>query len=441
MMEDWEIFELGSGLNLLNGYAFKSKFFTDNVDDIILIKGSNLGKGVVLWGSSKYWSKKDELKFSKYLLQTGDVLLAMDRPWVSGGLKYASIKKNDPKSFLVQRIACLRSNEKMDQNFLKFVIASHNFSAYIKSLQGGVGVPHISPSQIKNYKFNLPPLKTQRKIASILTAYDDLLENNLKRIKLLEEQAQQTYEEWFVRFKFPGYENVEIDEESGLPAGWEKVKASERIKLVSGYAFKGKEFTDIPNDDIAVRMGNFKVGGGLKFDKSKYLIDSSEVREKFHLKHNDLVMVLSDVTREGLLIGNVGFVPIDGRNYYLNQRVSKVVTEDDFKMYAYAAFNSASFKHNCKSKANSVTVLNLKNDDVYSFKMVIPSKEIIGLWNKIYGSSIKMTQNLERQNQYLKEARDILLPRLMSGVIEVAGLEVSEQLGMVAEEKSEYKKA
>lgn len=346
----------------------------------------------------------------------------------------------------------LATNQACSNFTFKEEVASPEFMFYkitthyrdFVHLKSGGAQNNLNGRTLKDFKVKIPPLKTQRKIASILSAYDDLIENNLKRIKLLEEQAQQTYEEWFVRFKFPGYEEVGIDEASGLPIGWEKVKASKKIKLISGYAFKGKEFTDIPNEHIAVRMGNFKVGGGLKFDKSKYLIDSSSVREKFHLKHNDLLMVLSDVTREGLLIGNVGFLPNDGRNYYLNQRVSKVEVEENFKMYAYAVFNSPSFKQNCISKANSVTVLNLKNDDIYGYEMIIPSKQIIGLWNKIYGSSIKMTQNLTRQNQLLKEARDILLPRLMMGVIDVEDMEVNIGLGSdsyrkVAEEQVDYK--
>ena len=297
-----------------------------------------------------------------------------------------------------------------------------------KEMNSDAAVPGLNRSAAISQKINLPPLPTQRKIATILSAYDDLIENNLKRIKLLEKKAQLTYEEWFVRMKFPGHETTPINKETGLPEGWEKVKASEKIKLISGYAFKGKEFTDEPNEYIAIRMGNFKVGGGLKTDKSKYLVDHTSVREKFHLKHNDLVMVLSDVTREGLLIGNVGFVPNDGRNYYLNQRVSKVELDDNFKMYAYATFNSQSFKHNCIAKANSVTVLNLKNDDVYGYKMLIPTQAIIELWNRNYGSIIQTTQNLERQNQLLKEARDILLPRLMTGMIDVEQMNQEKQV-------------
>ncbi|WP_418508915.1 restriction endonuclease subunit S [Corallibacter sp.] len=405
---------------------------------------SKIGSGVTPRGGSSVYVEKGIPIFRSQNIYNGEFStsgLAYINDTIASKMKNVEVVEDDvllnitgdsvarccipPREFIPgrvnQHVSIIRPRKaKLNPRYLMYSLISPRMQATLLAFASGAGATRnaLTKSVLENTKINLPPLKTQRKIASILSAYDDLIENNLKRIKLLEEQAQLTYEEWFVRFKFPGHETTNFDEDTGLPEGWEKVKASEKIKLISGYAFKGKEFTDVPNNHIAIRMGNFKVGGGLKTEKSKYLVDHTSVRKKFHLKHNDLVMVLSDVTREGLLIGNVGLVPNNGNNYYLNQRVSKVQLEEDFKMYAYAVFNSNSFKHNCISKANSVTVLNLKNDDVYGYKMTIPTKNIINKWNEIYGSSIKLIQNFELQNQHLKEARDILLPRLMSGVID-----------------------
>lgn len=329
----------------------------------------------------------------------------------------------DRYCFTNQSVNVVIPNDSFDEDFVYYLLKINLPKVENANPGTASGRHHVSKSNFCAIKISVPKSKeTQRKIASILSAYDDLIENNLRRIKLLEEMAQLTYEEWFVRMKFPGHETTAVDEETGLPEGWERVKAIEKIKLISGYAFKSKEFTDVPNNNIAVRMGNFKVGGGLKFNKSKYLIDASTVRTKFKLAPNDMLMVLSDVTREGLLIGNVGLIPNDNKNYFLNQRVSKLVVDDFLKMYLYAVFNSQSFKHNCVSKANSVTVLNLKNDDVYSFNMVIPTNGIIEKWNIVYGDNVKIRQNLQKQNKLLKEARDILLPRLMTGMIDVEGL-------------------
>jgi len=434
MMDSWEIKTLGEIYDIEGGRVqtgpFGSQLHESDYKDsgVAVIMPKDIKDDRLDISNIARISDVDANRLKKHIVEVNDIIF----PRRGDIAKRIIINPEQAGSFCGTGCIKLRGTGKiLDPEYLFYYLKQKSIIFWIEQQAVGATMLNLNTSILRSVPIILPPLKTQRKIASILSAYDNLIENNLKRIKLLEEQAQQTYEEWFVRFKFPGYENVEFDAISGLPVGWEKVKASKKIKLISGFAFKGKEFTDTPNNDIAVRMGNFKVGGGLKFEKSKYLIDSSAVKEKFHLNHNDLLMVLSDVTREGLLIGNVGFLPKDGRKYYLNQRVSKVEVEDNFKMYAYAVFNSFSFKQNCISKANSVTVLNLKNDDIYGFKMLIPSKNTIELWNKIYGSSIQMSQNLERKNQLLKEARDILLPRLMTGMIDPSASsgQVVESLG------------
>src|SRR5690606_37600775 len=124
--------------------------------------------------------------------------------------------------------------------FLKYALVPDYMKYYFQTVASGAAQDKLGIYKIKKIKINLPPLKTQRKIASILSAYDDLIENNLKRIKLLEEQAQQMYEEWFVRFKFPGYEDVEIDEVTGLPVGWDKKNLVECANLVMGQSPKSE---------------------------------------------------------------------------------------------------------------------------------------------------------------------------------------------------------
>ena len=144
----------------------------------------------------------------------------MDRPWVTAGLKWARLKPHDPSCLLVQRVARLRAQPGLRQDFLTYVIGSVAFSDYVRNIMGGTNVPHISSSQIKAYKFRLPGEIEQAAIASTLSAYDDLIENNRRRIALLEEAARMLYREWFVHFNFPGHEHVKIID--GLPEGWER---------------------------------------------------------------------------------------------------------------------------------------------------------------------------------------------------------------------------
>jgi len=200
------------------GYAFKSDKFVDDNTQIPLVKGENVQQGFVDWQSSKYWLSDDYNNFEKYHLINGDIVLAMDRPWVTAGLKWSYIRKSDPKSLLVQRVARLRAKPGLDQTFLRCLISSEYFSSYIQPIVTGVNVPHISGRQIGDFKMPMPKLDIQKKIAAILSAYDDLIENNKRRIVLLEKMAEENYKEWFVRFRFPGWKEAEF--EKGIPKEW-----------------------------------------------------------------------------------------------------------------------------------------------------------------------------------------------------------------------------
>ena len=120
----------------------------------------------------------------------------------------------------------------IDKNFLYYKILDLNKYFYSKAY--GAAIQNINTETLRRTKINLPPIQAQKRIASILSAYDDLIENNLKRIKLLEETAQNIYKEWFVNFRFPNYENMPFNEETGLPEGWENAKIGSYCKVGRG---------------------------------------------------------------------------------------------------------------------------------------------------------------------------------------------------------------
>ncbi len=294
----------------------------------------------------------------------------------------------------------------MEQLFLKYVIASNYFALYIKSVQGGVGVPHISPGQIKNYKFNLPPLATQRKIATILSAYDDLIENNLKRIRLLEEKAQLTYEEWFVRMKFPGHETTPINEETGLPVGWAE-KTLQDVCKINARSLK-KEFNEtIHYIDIA------SVSPGRIDQTTTYDYDEAPGRAKRIVKHGDIIWSCVRPNRKSYsviwnpirnLIASTGFCVISPKALpasYLLQ----VVTTDEFVGYL-------------TNRAGGAAYPAVKAIDFKEAPVVIPPKSLMIEYDNQFKNCLEVSWNLQNQNQLLQEARDLLLPRLMTGVID-----------------------
>ena len=197
--------KLSSVAKIQPGFAFKSERFTDNPSDIRLVKGESVQQGFIDWQAARYWPESEKDEFEEFILKPGDIVVAMDRPWVEAGLKWAYIREKDPVSLLVQRVSRLTARKELDQTYLRCLISSSYFAAYLKPIVTGVNIPHISGKQIGDFLIPLPSIEVQKKIAAILSAYDDLIANNQRRITLFESMAEEIYREWFVRGRTGSY--------------------------------------------------------------------------------------------------------------------------------------------------------------------------------------------------------------------------------------------
>lgn len=164
----WKRTTLGAETNLFVGFAFKSKGYTSSGESVRLLRGDNIIQGRLRWEDAKRWPLNDTADYERYWLREGDVVLAMDRPWVKTGLKHAMISTDDLPSLLVQRTACLRAKPGINNRFLLYVIGSDDFVTHILGNQTGIGVPHISGQQIADFGFLLPPLARQELIVQHL---------------------------------------------------------------------------------------------------------------------------------------------------------------------------------------------------------------------------------------------------------------------------------
>jgi type I restriction enzyme S subunit len=180
----WKQTTLGEEIDLLSGFAFKSSQYTTNEKDIRLLRGDNIIQGCLRWDDVKRWPANNTKEYTRYWLSEGDVVLAMDRPWVKAGMKYAMMISNDLPCLLVQRTARLRGGENLDNRFLKRLIGSAAFTSHILGVQTGIGVPHISGQQIKDFLFWLPSLNEQQRIADNLEA----LSAEIQRLTRIYEQ-------------------------------------------------------------------------------------------------------------------------------------------------------------------------------------------------------------------------------------------------------------
>lgn len=159
---------LGDEIELLVGFAFKSSGYVDAGDSIRLLRGDNIIQGSIRWDDAKHWPADVAAEYDRFSLREADVVLAMDRPWVKAGLKRALLQAVDVPALLVQRTACLRAGARLDNRYLFQLISGTEFSRHLLDVQTGIGVPHISGQQIKDFTFTLPPVAEQCSIVDKL---------------------------------------------------------------------------------------------------------------------------------------------------------------------------------------------------------------------------------------------------------------------------------
>ncbi len=169
--EQWIETKLANEIDFLAGFAFKSAQYTDSSDGVRLLRGDNIVQDAIRWEDARKWSLYDIRGYNRYQLNQGDVVLAMDRPWVKAGLKHAMIKEIDLPCLLVQRTARLRCGDRLNERFLKYLIGSEAFAKHILSVQTGSGVPHISGQQILDFAFKMPSKVEQCRIADNLDSF------------------------------------------------------------------------------------------------------------------------------------------------------------------------------------------------------------------------------------------------------------------------------
>lgn len=382
----WELTTLGQYCEVFSGYPFKSIGFTDDPNDIPLVKGENLGQGEVLWDISKRWPLQDIAELERYKLIKGDVVLAMDRPWVPAGLKFAKITASAPDALLVQRVARLRGRKGLDQSFLAQLIASPSFVGYVQSVGRGVGVPHISSKEIGAFTFWLPPLMEQEKIGNTLSAYDDLIYNNRRRMALLEDSARQLYREWFVRLRFPGHEHTPIVD--GVPQGWERAPLESALVLQRGF--------DLPTQD--------------RQDGEVPIYGSTGILGHHHQ---------AKAAAPGVVTGRSGTL---GEVQYVDQDYWPLNTALWVKEFKRVTPLFALFllrEMDLKQFNGGASVPTLDRKSVHRVDVLIPSTQMLRAFDEFAVDVFAQVKKLASQNQKLRQARDLLLPRLMNGELAV----------------------
>lgn len=392
---------LGDVCEFYNGGAWSDKEYVSN--GIPVLKVTNCKASGFQLNSINYLPIESAEKYKKNKLKLNDVIIATvgSHPNLvesAAGRSYI-VNSLVEGFYLNQNAVCLRTKDSdvLDQNYLGYLCMGHMFRHYIQNRgRGAANQMRIAIGAIKEYKFELPNIDTQRKIAEILSNYDKMIENNQKQISLIEEAAERLYKEWFVNFKFPRYEEYEIVD--GIPIGWKKSKLVDLCDVQYGYAFDGSKFNDKGQGTPIVRIRNIPSG-----TTSDYTTEQADER---YLIHNGEIVVGMD--------GEFHINTWSGEDSYLVQRSCCFRPYDErIKGWLLWAIHDP-VKYFEKTVVGA-TVAHLGKKHIDTIELLQGPEELYEPFDLYY----RKRQLLLNQNRKLTEARDRLLPKLMNGEIEV----------------------
>jgi type I restriction enzyme S subunit len=398
-MKPWPEMRLGKLVKIKHGFAFRGEHFSDRGDFIVLTPGNVHPKGgLKLKGEKETYYTGDFPR--AYILTKGDLVVVMtDLTQDASILGGAMLIDRDNLYLHNQRLGLVSHTDEIDRRFLYQYFNWQFFRDQVKASSNGATVKHTSPSRIYQCRIFHPPVPIQRKLAAVLSAYDELLENNSRRIVLLEKLAEEVYREWFVRLRFPGHEKVKVLK--GVPQGWAVEKLGSILELCYGKALK-------EDDRIS---GDFPVYGssGIVGTRNEALVKTS-----------------------GLIVGRKGNV---GSIFYSGRAFSPIDTVYFVKSklpnsFLYFLLRSMNFIN------NDAAVPGLNRKQAYSNQFFFPSAPLVEKFRELADPLFDMKHNLARQNDKLIVARGQLLPRLISGKLSVEHLDIQFPPSMMEELKA-----
>lgn len=309
---------------------------------------------------------------------------------------------------------CIRTRikNKTEHNPIFWTYHFKNIS-FRKSMSGnavGTNIQNLSQGMLSNYEAEVPDYNTQLRIASILSTYDNLIENNQKQIKLLEESAQRLYKEWFVDLRFPGHENVEIVD--GVPEGWYIDRADHYFKITIGKTPSRAEkqwFTNSGEGTPWISISDMGESGAFAFYSKEDLTADAIIRHNMKVVPKGTILVSFKLT-----VGRVAITSID---MCTNEAIAHFHIDNDLdRAYTYCYLKS--FEYDSLGNTSSISKA-INSKIIKNMPFIMPSEEILGQFSMIVQPILDQIELKQKIIFRLTEARDRLLPKLMSGEIEV----------------------
>lgn len=363
--------------------------------------------------------KFEEIKAKFGAPQKGDLLLTsvgtIGNPYL--------VKANEEFYFKDGNLTWFRNFRGINGQWLYYWLLSPQGKSELNKCTIGSSQKAYTINLLYGLQIELPDAKTQTRIASILSAYDDLIENNEKRIKTLEEMTQLLYTEWFVKFKFPGHEKVKMvdsgTEYGKVPDGWEVKRLGDFINVRGGLSYKNEFLSRDSSQLPLITMGCIHSKSLFNFSGLGYYTGS--FGKNHQLKGGDLVMATRDVTSERKILGSPAIVPnifkeaIAATNVY----IVDIMDSGFDKKYLYMLFRNSAFRKRMIGCATGTNVLMIVKEHVLGFKFLSPNKKVLSEFSNKIEPVFSELEKLEIINQNLSKTRDLLIPQLVTGKREV----------------------
>jgi type I restriction enzyme S subunit len=408
-MSEWKKVKLGEISSAIQTGPFGSQLHQSDYSDIgvPVVMPKDIINGCIDESTIARVENHHVERLSRHKISEGDILYAR-----RGDVGKCAYTVFEQQGWLCGT-GCLRvtiDKEKALPKFVFFQLQKRETIGWVEKHAIGATMLNLNTSILSDVPIVLPSLSIQQRIATILSRYDFLIENYQKQIKLLEEAAQRLYKEWFVDLRFPGYENTKIVD--GVPEGWEKKKISEVCDTIGGGTPSTKVLSYYENGTIS-----WVTPTDITKNNSLCLLSTEKKITKEGLDHSSAKMLPA----ETILMtsrASVGFFGICDFEVCTNQGfISCVPFDNNFQMYLL--YNLMNRVEEIRIKAGGSTYLEISKSVFRNFDIICPKDDLICLFQKEAHQLLERMRMICKQIHLLTEARDRLLPKLMSGEIEV----------------------
>ena len=396
----WREITLGSAIHIKHGFAFKSRYFADSGKYIVLTPGNFEEEGGFRLRPGKDRAYVGDISES-FILAEGDLIIAMTEQG-PGLLGSPAFVPESDRFLHNQRLGLVDEVDLsiLSRRFLYYLFNTRAVRGQIIGSASGTKVRHTSPERIYRVRVRVPTeLHEQEIIADILSAYDDLIENNRRRVALLEQAARMLYHEWFVRLHFPGHEHVKII--NGVPEGWEKKHLEDVAEIIMGQSPKSKFYNE---DGIGLPFHQGVTNFGVRFPiNTTYCTVENRIAETGAI----LFSVRAPVGRINITLDKI----VIGRG------LAAIRSNCEQQNFLFYQLRSHFFKEDMMGGGAIFAAITKK--DLQGVLLLTPSRRLVEMFQEYVTPIDRQIEILHKALEQLKKARDLLLPRLMNGDIAV----------------------